>query len=85
MKQDMRYGYGHGQGGGGGGMMDKKNRIKNYAINKVIAPDWKDEQFWQLIKEVPTNSEPLAYFGLLLNIVMPGFGTMMAACAVKNG
>lgn len=65
---------------GGGGAKIDKDKIKDYALNRVIAPDRQDEEFWMLIKQVPKNSVPVAAIGLVLNIVLPGFGTLLSAC-----
>ena len=49
-------------------------------MNRVIAPDRQDEEFWMLIKQVPKNSVPVAGVGLVLNLILPGFGTLLSAC-----
>ena len=72
MKQQMRFGQ-------GGAKIDK-DKIKDYAMNKVIAPDRQDEEFWLLLKQVPKNTMPVAAIGFLLNIILPGFGTLLSAC-----
>ena len=70
--------------GGGGAKLDK-DKIKDYALNRVIAPDRQDEEFWQLIKQVPKNTVPVAAIGLVLNIILPGFGTLLSACLDQKG
>ena len=42
MKQQMRFGQ--------GGTKIDKDKIKDYAMNRVIAPDRQDEEFWLLLK-----------------------------------
>ena len=70
--------------GGGGAQLDK-DKAKDYVMTKVIAPDLYDSQFWQLIKVVPKNSVPIAAIGAFLNLILPGFGTILAACADQRG
>ena len=73
-----------GQRGAGGSKIDKE-KAKEYVMSKVIQPDLKDSEFWQLIKVVPKNSIIVASIGLVLNIILPGFGTILSACMDQRG
>ena len=65
--------------GGGGSKIDKE-KAKEYVMSKVIQPDLHDSEFWNLIKVVPKNTMVVACIGMILNIILPGFGTILAAC-----
>ena len=54
-------------------------------MNKVIAADLRDSQFWELIKVVPKNSVPVAGISLALNVILPGFGTILSANFDQRG
>ena len=47
-QQNMRLGQ-------GGARLDK-DKAKDYVMNKVIASDLRDSEFWVLIQHVPKNS-----------------------------
>ena len=43
--------------------------------------DEKDKQLWALITDVPLVSKPIAVVSALLNLIIPGLGTLVAACS----
>ena len=47
-------------------------------------PNPVDELLWQLLTSVPRVNQNLAVVVFLLNIILPGFGTMLATCFAKN-
>ena len=65
---------------GQGGARIDKDKAKDYVMNRVIAADLRDSEFWLLIKHVPKNTQTIAGIGLVLNIILPGFGTLLSAC-----
>ena len=40
-----------------------------------------DKQVWDLVTNVPFVSKPVAIVSAVLNVFLPGFGTLFAACA----
>ena len=40
-----------------------------------------DRQVWALVSNVPYVTKPVAIIAAILNFLLPGFGTMIAACA----
>ena len=58
-----------------------KAQAKDFMSNKVLTVDMQDERIWQLLTDVPLVSKPLAVVFFILNVILPGFGTMFAACA----
>ena len=51
---------------------------------KVLVVDDKDREVWRLTTDVPFVSMPVAGVCMLLNILLPGFGTWVAACASRE-
>ena len=43
-----------------------------------------DRQVWELVSNVPYVSKPVAIVSAVLNLLIPGFGTMIAACASSD-
>ena len=39
---------------------------------------------WQQLQEVPKVNNVLSLFCFALNVILPGFGTVIAACAVEE-
>ena len=50
----------------------------------VLQPDPIDMLFWELITSVPQVTQNVAIIVVILNIILPGFGTILATCAQKN-
>ena len=50
----------------------------------MMKVDARDQQMWDLVTEVPRLHKALAVILALLNVVFPGWGTMMAACFVRT-
>ena len=51
----------------------------------MIAPDNTDSQVWKAITDVPAVHRYVAVICATLNVVLPGFGTAIAACASAQG
>ena len=49
--------------------------------NKVMVVDDVDRQVWELVTNVPRVSKYLSYGCAFLNVVLPGSGTLIAACS----
>ena len=64
--------------------MSHNNQLKEQALTymneKVIKVDERDRQMWELSIAVPRVHKALAVVFAILNILLPGFGTMLAAC-----
>ena len=43
-----------------------------------------DVRVWELVSNVPLVSKPVAVIQAILNFLLPGFGTMVAACASER-
>ena len=63
---------------------DMKNRIKSHFATRVIPVDEQDRQIWNLITEVPLVTKPVAIGCAVVNLIFPGFGTIIAACAASD-
>ena len=61
-----------------------KQRTTDHFKNKVMAIDETDKMVWGLITDVPKVSKPVAIISAILNLVIPGAGTLMAACAAHD-
>ena len=46
--------------------------------------DETDKMVWGLITDVPKVSKPVAIISAILNLVIPGAGTLLAACAAHD-
>ena len=88
MRADMMNGGGGVQGAPGAFQQNKpkidKEQVKQYVQSRVIQPDPTDQMLWQLLTMVPRVSMPVAGIVFFLNIILPGIGTIVAACANKN-
>ena len=60
-----------------------KTRMKEHMKTKVMVVDNHDRELWEKISNVPYTSKGLAIGVLLLNLLLPGFGTALAACNTK--
>ena len=55
--------------------------LKDHFSKKVMIVDNTDRQLWNYLTEVPTVSKGVAVASAIFNFLIPGFGTMIAACA----
>ena len=52
--------------------------------NKVMIVDDVDRQVWELVTNVPRINKILSYVCAFLNFILPGSGTLIAACAAHD-
>ena len=57
-----------------------KEQARAYMNDRVIKVDERDMQMWKLTCTVPKIHKFLAILFALINVVLPGFGTMFATC-----
>ena len=75
---------GAGNFAGGGAKFDQakiKDGLKNHFQDKVMVVDEIDRQVWQLISNVPRVNKYVSVAVAVINLLFPGFGTMIASCA----
>ena len=74
-----------GAGGNGaalGGINQKQLQdLATNQFNKTIQIDEEDKQAWALIHKVPSVNKYVGIAVFVFNLVLPGFGTAIAACA----
>ena len=61
-----------------------KQRASEHFNNKVLAVDDVDKQVWELTTNVPRVSKPIAIVCGVLNLLIPGLGTLVAACSAQE-
>ena len=61
-----------------------KQRASEHFHNKVVVFDDVDKHVWELTTNVPRISKPLAIVCAVLNLVVPGLGTLVAACSAQE-
>ena len=72
---------------GGGAKFDKakvQEDLKNHFKDKVMVVDDVDKQVWQLISNVPRINKYVSIVVAVINLIFPGFGTMIASCASQE-
>lgn len=47
---------------------------------KILVRNQDDDLIWEKLKNVPKLSKPIAIFCAVINIILPGTGTVVAAC-----
>ena len=73
--------------GGQGGKIDgaqAKIMMQDHFSRKVMVVDDLDRQVWALVSDVPYLTKPVAIIAAILNFLLPGFGTALAACAADQ-
>ena len=50
---------------------------------KVNRLEDEDKEIWNMATNVPLVSQPIAVVSAILNFLIPGFGTLLAACQTK--
>jgi len=53
---------------------------RDHFSNKVIKIDDHDRQVWEMLKNVPRIPKVLSFFCAIINLIVPGSGTILAAC-----
>ena len=76
---------GAGNGGALGGINQKQLQdLAQNQFNKTLQIDEDDKQAWALIHKVPTVNKYVGIAVFVFNLVLPGFGTGIAACAAEG-
>ena len=52
----------------------------SYAVNAMLTVPQADIRAWELVTDVPELQNVWAYVCLILNIILPGTGTMLCSC-----
>ena len=58
--------------------------LQGHFQQKVMVVDNIDKQVWLLVSDVPYVSKPVAIIAAILNFLLPGFGTVLAACMASD-
>jgi hypothetical protein len=58
----------------------RKEQTVNFMKNSVLGVDEKDTEVWSLVTDVPTVGSPMHVVLFILNIIIPGSGTMICSC-----
>ena len=61
-----------------------KLKVKEHMQSRVMVVDDVDKQIWELVSIMPYVSKPMAWISFIVNIVLPGFGTMLATCSARE-
>lgn len=43
-----------------------------------------DKKIWEMVAEVPLVSKFVGVISAVLNVLLPGFGTLVTACAAQD-
>ena len=74
-------------GGAGGRKLnpqEMKEKVRDHFQNKVMKNNEYDVRVWNYVKDVPKVSRPIAYIAAFINVILPGFGTAIAAFAATS-
>ena len=55
-----------------------------FVQQKIMGTNQDDDLIWSKIKNVTKLSKPLAVFCAVINIILPGFGTIIASCVTDE-
>ena len=67
--------------------MDKRQaekQVTDHITNKILKVDEVDIQMWEMATNVPRLSKEKAFGCVVLNVLIPGFGTILAACLADD-
>ena len=74
-----------GAGSGFGNLNQKQLQdLAQNQFNKTLQVDADDRAAWDLIHKVPNINKYLAIAVFVFNLILPGFGTAIAACAGES-
>ena len=64
-----------------------KQAVKDHINQKIMAVDHLDKEMWELIslRSLPLVNKPVAVIQAIFNLIFPGLGTIIAACAATDG
>ena len=60
------------------------DRTKKFFSDKIYGRNHDDDIVWDKVKDVPKLGKAAAVFLCIINIILPGFGTITAACMTKE-
>ena len=60
------------------------DRAKKFAQDKLTGRNADDDVVWEKVKAVPKLGKPMACFVCFINILIPGFGTIIGACSTAE-
>lgn len=72
---------------GGGQQMNReqmKAKVKDHFQNKVMKTNEYDNQVWVYVSDVPKVSKLVSYLVCFVNVILPGWGTWIAAFAATS-
>ena len=58
-----------------------KEKIADHWKNKVMKADDQDKRVLEIALDVPKVNQIVAVICFIINVILPGFGTMIAACS----
>ena len=58
--------------------------IKNWIVNHLIAMDYQDQLFFNYILDVPLLTKNYSYMCAVINLIVPGLGTIIGACICES-
>ena len=61
-----------------------RTSFRDHFQNKVVPIHDDDKEMWEKLTNVPKVSKPLAFGCAFLNLLLPGSGTMTAACSASD-
>mmetsp|Transcript_1605 Transcript_1605/g.1545 ORF Transcript_1605/g.1545 Transcript_1605/m.1545 type:complete len:135 (+) Transcript_1605:43-447(+) len=62
----------------------RKNQTVQFMKEKMIDNDQRDKEVWEHITNVPQLKSPWQYICFVLNVIIPGSGTMICSCFYKQ-
>lgn len=68
-----------GQGARRMNAQEVKDKVRDHFQNKVMKNNEYDTRVWMYVKDVPKVSKPVAYVAAFINVILPGWGTAIAA------
>ena len=64
--------------------MANAKELSKQQMSKMMVIDDIDREVWEIVTNVPKVSMPVAVGQMVVNLVLPGFGTWITACASKE-
>ena len=57
-----------------------QKKLGGHFKENVAPVDEYDKQIFEMLTNVPLVTKPIAIISAILNLLLPGFGTVLAAC-----
>ena len=61
--------------------MANAKEISKQQMTKMMIVDDIDREVWDIVRNMPRVSMPVAIVQAIVNLILPGFGTWITACA----